>query len=60
MEKMKRIGQNKILLVLLLLVIGIAVGWLMTKKQSVLNLGILLLFVVANKQIARKKIRSKS
>ncbi|MGG5316992.1 hypothetical protein [Enterococcus sp. AZ072] len=55
MEKMKRIGQNKILLVLLLLVIGIAVGWLMTKKQSVLNLGILLLFVVANKQIARKK-----
>ncbi|MGG5332216.1 hypothetical protein [Enterococcus sp. AZ163] len=55
MEKMKRIGQNKLLLVLLLLVIGIAVGWLMTKKQSVLNLGILLLFVVANKQIARKK-----
>ncbi|MEO1772603.1 hypothetical protein [Candidatus Enterococcus ferrettii] len=55
MEKMKRIGQNKLLLVLLLLVIGIAVGWLMTKKQSVLNLGILLLFVVANKQIACKK-----
>lgn len=55
MEKLKRVSQNKLLLVILLLVIGISVPWLMTKKQSVLNLGILLLFVVANKEIARKK-----
>lgn len=55
MEKLKRVSQNKLLLVILLLVIGIPVAWLMTKKQSVLNLGILLLFVVANKEIARKK-----
>lgn len=55
MEKLKRVSQNKLLLVILLLVIGISVAWLMTKKQSVLNLGILLLFVVANKEIARKK-----
>lgn len=55
MEKLKRVSQNKLLVVILLLVIGIPVAWLMTKKQSVLNLGILLLFVVANKEIARKK-----
>ncbi|EOH88003.1 hypothetical protein [Enterococcus pallens] len=55
MEKLKRVSQNKLLLVILLLVIGIPVAWLMTKKQSVLNLGILLLFVVANKELARKK-----
>lgn len=55
MEKLKRVSQNKLLLVILLLVIGIPVAWLMTKKQSVLNLSILLLFVVANKEIARKK-----
>lgn len=55
MEKIKRVSQNKFLLVLLMLVIGVPVAWLMTKKQSVLNLGILLLFVVANKQLAHKR-----